>query len=303
MALELYYEGSDFLYGALFRICFPYYLPYYNNSNKNGDSKNTYNGDTIPTLDKDSSNVVSFVFMSVPDLLDNTESIGNKNTAGTDDVNIETGIKCLRQLLPLSDDPSTCQIVVLASQPIIVERVTKWITSSKRQCTIIRSSTLAQSSTPTTLRAENNNTSKQRNDDKGKLRHDYGSGGSARRLQESKRIIKRNHKRHWQRRENAKIQKNQDESDARASSTGIYRISLSDLALTSNLVRTGVIGHVNHPDFQLLVEWISYQRQIEYLDTNGDVRRRRSGRRQLPSVATSSVEASETLEPLLWCEL
>ena len=79
----------------------------------------------------------------------------------------------------------------------------------------------------------------------------------------------------------------------------------SDLAATSNIVRTGVIGHTNHPDFQLLVEWITYHRQMEYISRNGSENNiyKRHRRRQIPSVATSTIEASETVTPLLWCEL
>ena len=158
VALELYYEGSDFLYGALFRICFPYYSVSHQN---HWDNTTTNVPDRTPNTQQAAKNVVSFVFLSVPDSLDDTET---EPTNHVDDENeriqknIDTGIKCLRQLLPLSDDPNTCQIVVLASQPIVVERITQWITSSKRQCTVLLSSSLtipiaSSSNTTTTTRS------------------------------------------------------------------------------------------------------------------------------------------------------
>jgi hypothetical protein len=55
VALELYYEGSDFLYGALFRICFPHYKYFDLMTNNNDNNKNPQ-----------SNGVVSFALFSVP---------------------------------------------------------------------------------------------------------------------------------------------------------------------------------------------------------------------------------------------
>ena len=141
-------------------------------------------------------------------------------------------------------------------------------------------------------------------DDTTKQRNDDGNRRSMRRHQESKRSSRNGHqnrnRRRRQIRESTKVEENHDSSDI---STGSFRIPLSDLATIASIVRTGVIGHTDHPDFQLLVEWITYQRQIEFTTGQDDNRYARQRRRQIPSVATSTVEASDTMEPLLWCEL
>jgi hypothetical protein len=96
-------------------------------------------------------------------------------------------------------------------------------------------------------------------------------------------------------------------------------IPFRDLVVAADVVRTGVIGPHNHPAFQLLVEWIEYNRQMEEADRilghsrhhqNLFLRRRRrqllqqhyhhtKHDRRMTSIATSS---NSTLPPLLWCE-
>ena len=367
VALELYYEGSDYLYGALFRICFPHY---YNgdqleSSNTNDSNKNMKNNLPVSrTKQKKQSkkNVVSFVFLSVPNSLDDTEtsrSGGSQNQVDDDDErysrNIDDGIKCLRQLLPLSDDPNTCQIVVLSSQPIIVERITQWITSSKRQCTVIHSrdlkSSLSSSSSSPTASSEKmgdvrknqkhpdssssstasthndnvdntnddnttddeneNDDSEQNNDDYHDESHtdDDGNVGSRKHRPSSKRN-NRNRNRHRQTKDKKSRGRSDDTTQSKSRSGGstgstIDRIPLSDLAMASNMVRTGVIGHTDHPDFQLLVEWIAYHRQMEYVNAHDDDNNKydRQRRRRTSSVSTSDIPNSATVEPLLWCAL
>ena len=340
VALELYYEGSDYLYGALFRICFPHY---YNgdqleSSNTNDSNKNMKNNLPVSrTKQKKQSkkNVVSFVFLSVPNSLDDTESRsgGSQNQVDDDDErysrNIDDGIKCLRQLLPLSDDPNTCQIVVLSSQPIIVDRITQWITSSKRQCTVIHSLDLKSSlsSSPTTSSEKmdastgddnvdnttddenkNNDDSERNNDgnDDNESHNDDDSNAGSRKHRPSSKRNNGNHNGHRQ----TKDKKSRGGSDGTAQSRSggsstIDRIPLSDLAMASNMVRTGVIGHTDHPDFQLLVEWIAYHRQMEYVNAHDDDNNKyaRQRRRRTSSVSTSDIPNSATVEPLLWCAL
>ena len=117
MALELYYEGSDFLYGALFRICFPYYNNHWDNTNPNHNNLNSdkkkkkHLPATKSKVNHESSDVVSFVFLSVPGETTSPEQKKNanddENDSNNDMMNIDAGIKCLRQMLPLSDDPNT----------------------------------------------------------------------------------------------------------------------------------------------------------------------------------------------------
>ena len=301
LTLELYNEGSDFLYGALFRICFPEY------------DQPTLDK-TIPTLSTASTrknsrpfkDVVSFVLVGVPE--------------STNNLNIDGEIKCLRQLLPMSDDPTTCQIVLLSSNPTMVKRITNWITSSKRQCTVLhtKANDTDKSKNHSFLgkapSVEGNDDNKSEDDvdgDDDEDGDDDGDGdddddedgdrdddddedgdddkGSKKRLAVSE---------HGNGDRKTKEHTTHVGSGANDNHNG--RIPLSDIAMASKIVRTGVIGYTDHPDFQLLVEWIAYHRQMEYYDDNNHYNDRPQRRRRTISIATS---ASDSIEPLLWCEL
>ncbi len=299
MTLELYNEGSDFLYGALLRICFPEY-----DQPTSDKTILTLPAASTTKSNHSSKNIVSFVLVSVPE--------------STNNINIDSEIKCLRQMLPLSDDPTTCQIVLLSSNPTIVERITDWITSSKRQCTVLHTISKANDNDESMNRrpeghsdksshsfsgkapsVESNDGNKSDDDDEtdddedGDDDEDADGDGDDDNDDKGNAISK-----HGNGNRKAKEQPTHGGSDS-ASANHNSRIPLSDIAMASNIVRTGVIGYTDHPDFQLLVEWIAYHRLMEYYDNNHD-NDRPQRRRRTPSISTS---ASDSIEPLLWCEL
>jgi hypothetical protein len=279
--LQLYYEGSDFLYGALFRICFPYY----DMQNKIAPTPKT-NSIVSEHIQATS---LSFALLTVADNSntgdtdDGSDDGADNNDDGNAKINIDAEIKCLRHLLPLKSDKksSSCKIVVLSTNSIIVDRITDWIASSKRQCTVMPSLPI-QSST---------------NDDDTKVNHPETITPS-----------------------NTDGNNEDDNSITDSIDHGKRNsmIPLRDLVVAANVARTGVIGPHNHPAFQLLVEWIEYNRQMEEADRILDhsqlhpnlfLRRRRrqlqqhyhhtKHDRRMTSIATS---ANSTLPPLLWCE-
>jgi hypothetical protein len=218
-ALHLFYEGSDFLYGAFFRICFPYF---------NLESPIAPIAGTKPPSEPSDS---SFVLMTIDDRTENSSDDGsddsNDDNGSTKSIDISNEIKCLRRLLPLQTDhkASDCQIVLLYNNPMVVQRLIDWIASSKRSCKVIRSMSKGEE------REEND---------------EFNSPRSA--------------------------------------------IPMSDLRFASNIARTGIIGPPDHPSYQLLVEWMEFQRTIEAV----------TDRRKVTSISTST---NTTVPPLLWCNL
>ena len=224
MALLLFLDGSDFLYGAFFHICFP-----------------SYNVDTpispFPTLKSSPEPAaVSFALMTLHETMEENTDDGSDDSNddggdddGTTSFDISEEIKCLRRLLPLKTDRKTsqCQIVLLSNNPMIVDQLAEWISSSKRSCKVRR---LAP------------------RDDDQKGAYEESSGET---------------------------------------------IPLSDLRFASTIVRTGIIGPPNHPSYQLLVEWVEFQRTLFALEGP-------PGRRKEMSIATST---NTSLPPLLWCDL
>jgi hypothetical protein len=117
-AFQLYYEGSDFLYGLLYRVCFP------------------YDDFTLkPRSISDGS--LSFALLTMSD--ESYDGSNDDDGSSSQDINIDAEIKCLRQFLPLKHSSSNCTIVVLSNHVWKVERIASWIASSKRQCTVVRS--------------------------------------------------------------------------------------------------------------------------------------------------------------------
>lgn len=129
-ALYLFYEGSDFLYGAFFHICFPYFNL----------------GDLIaPVATKNQSPKpadMSFSLVTIDETADDKSDDGaddRNDDDGSTTIDISNEIKCLRRLLPLKADREAahCQIVVLSNNPVVVERLIDWIASSKRSCKVL----------------------------------------------------------------------------------------------------------------------------------------------------------------------
>jgi hypothetical protein len=123
LALYLFYEGSDFLYGAFFHICFPCFnvdIPIAPVATKNPRPKPAD---------------VSFVLLTLDERVE-----GNDDDGSTENIDISDEIKCLRRLLPLKTERNAphCQIVLLSNNPMIVDRLVDWIASSKRSCIVMR---------------------------------------------------------------------------------------------------------------------------------------------------------------------
>jgi hypothetical protein len=285
IAVQLYYENSDFLYGVLFHICFPYFTTLlYNNNNQNDDKSTTI----VSSNNQQQQTTNSFALLSIPTIHNDDDDETNDNN-----ILIDTEIKCLRKLLPMNHDPKHCQIVLLSTNPMIVDRITEWIISSKRQCTVVHtsSSTTQESQQHSSRKHHNknsisNNINNHNNNDDGNDNDDDATEVRDTSLSSTR---KRNSK-----------PKNDNNNHHRQLEIHNTRISIRDIYLASNIARTGVIGPVEHPDFKLMVEWIAYHRQMEYITGISHNHRDRT----MKSITTASSSTSGTaLEPLLWCEL